>query len=149
VRNGGELDEVFVANVVFGEHELMVFGPLFLLGDVTVNDVHLIANDGLDAFSFTYLQQLNRAVHDAVIGEGDRIHPQFQGPIHQRIDMASTIEQAVVAVDVQTNKSHKNTPENALTKDIYARQDDKIAKDSTNLLLKRKRFNHTSYTNKL
>ena len=51
MADAGEFDEVAVANVVFGQHH-QVIAALFLgLGviDAAVDDIHLVANDRLDA----------------------------------------------------------------------------------------------------
>ena len=45
-------------------------------------DVHLAADDGLDALGLAGAVKVDRAVHHAVVGDGDRVLPQLLDPVH-------------------------------------------------------------------
>jgi hypothetical protein len=47
------------------------------------------------------LVQLDRAVHDAVIGKAERRLPELGGPGRQVVDLARSVEQRVLGVDVE------------------------------------------------
>ena len=108
VTNAGELHQIAVAGGVFRQHHQVV--TLFLLGlrvvDGPVDHIHLIADDRLEIGALTQLQQLNRAVHHAVIGQGDGRHAQLLRPLHHGRQLRRTIQKAVVAVVVERNESH-------------------------------------------
>ena len=100
------LDEVFVTRLVLAQQDEVV---------VAVDLVHLIkagagghidfaADDGLDARLFGCLVELHTAVHDTVVGAGDGILAALLHPVHQLVDAAGTVQQAVLRVDVQMDK---------------------------------------------
>ena len=76
-----ELDQVRVADVVAGEQRQVRIA--LLLGAPVVGDVHLAADDRLDAGSLRGLPELNGARHRAVIGERDRRHVEVAGLLDQ------------------------------------------------------------------
>jgi hypothetical protein len=39
-----------------------------------------------------------------MVGEGEGLHPQIGGAIHQSVDAASPIQEAIVAMDVKMNE---------------------------------------------
>ena len=45
-------------------------------------DIDLAADDGLHARRLRRLVKVNCAVHDAVVGDGDRVLPQLLDPVH-------------------------------------------------------------------
>ena len=100
VADAGELHQVAIADGIFGQHHKVVALLLFLLGVINgaIDDIHLIADDRLDARLGAELQQLDGAIHDAVVGKGQGRHAQFQGPLHHRRQLAGPIQEAVVAV---------------------------------------------------
>ena len=115
--NGGEFDEVFVALGVFGQDHLVIAGhpdPLAstveFLFDIAINEIHLVADDRLDARPFAHLDQLDRPIHDPVVGEGDRRHPQLHRPIDQGGQLTGPIQKAVVTVDMQADEGHDAVP---------------------------------------
>ena len=46
----------------------------------------------------------HRAVKVAVVGEGESLHAEGLGAVHQAVDPAGAIEEAVVAVDVKMDE---------------------------------------------
>ena len=103
VADAGELHQVAIADGIFGQHHQVVALLLFLLGVINgaIDDIHLIADDRLDARLGAELQQLDGAIHDAVVGQGQGRHAQLQGPLHHRRQLAGPIQEAVVAVVVE------------------------------------------------
>ena len=108
VTDAGELHQIAIAGGVFRQHHQVV--SLLLLGlrvvDGPIDHIHLIADDRLEICALTELQQLNRAVHHAVIGQGDGWHAQLLRPLHHGRQLRRTIQKAVVAVVVERNESH-------------------------------------------
>ena len=45
-------------------------------------DIDLAADDGLHARRLRRLVKVNCAVHDAVVGDGNRVLPQLLDPVH-------------------------------------------------------------------
>ena len=73
---GDEFDEIFVAGFVFGEENEVIVnvfaaGAAFLFETRTGRDVNFAADDGLDAFGADGLIEIDRAVEDAVVGDGE------------------------------------------------------------------------------
>ena len=66
--------------------------------------IHLTADDGLDASLFCSLIKLHAAVHHAVVGAGNGGLSALFYTIHQLVNAAGTIQQAVLCVDVQMDK---------------------------------------------
>ena len=64
--NGGEFHQVAIALGIFGEHHLVIAGTALLFADIAVNHIHLIPDNGCDAFAFAALDFLN-------VGVGTRI----------------------------------------------------------------------------
>ena len=52
----------------------MVLWAALLLGDVAVDDVHLVANDGLNALLLADFEKFDGTVHNAVVCQRDRTH---------------------------------------------------------------------------
>ena len=76
MTDAGELDQIAISGGVFGQHHQVITTLFFLLRviDGPVHHIHLIADDRLDAGALTELEQLHRAVHHTVIGEGEGWH---------------------------------------------------------------------------
>ena len=108
VADAGELHQIAVAGGIFGQHH-QVISLLFLglrIVNGAVDHIHLVADDRLEIRSLTELQQLNRAVHHAVICQRDGRHAQLLRPLHHRRQLRRAIQKAVVAVVVERNESH-------------------------------------------
>ena len=104
---GAEPDEVAEAGVARGQQGEMV--PLVArLGRrqvAVVDEVGLEADDRLHPRRDARLVVLDRAVHHAVIGETEGGHLELRGACGQRVDLARAVEQRVLAVDVQVDRS--------------------------------------------
>ena len=64
------------------------------------------ADDGLYAGGFGGIVELDHTKHGPVIGNGKRRHAQLFGALHQFFDIAETVKQRIVRVDVQVGKWH-------------------------------------------
>jgi hypothetical protein len=106
---GGDLHQVAIAFFVFGEHEQVVVGVTFRRGalDVVVvflADVELASDDGLDPDFVGGIDEMHRAKDIAMVGHGHGRHAEFFDAMDQLLDVASAIEQRVVAVQVQVDE---------------------------------------------
>ena len=111
----GERDQVAKAGVGGGQQgEVVALTPP--VGAATIVDqVGLEADDRLDPVRRAGLVVLDGAVHDPVIGEPQRRHPQLRGPGRHATDLAGAVEQRVLAVDMQVDRcaatsDHFNRP---------------------------------------
>ena len=68
---------------------------------MVVDEVDLAADDRLDAVLGARLVELDGAVHDAVVGQAERRLGELGGACGQRVDLARTVEQRVLGVDVE------------------------------------------------
>jgi hypothetical protein len=102
VAERAELDEVPVADVVGGE-ERQVRVALVLLAAV-VDHIDLAADDRPDALVLRRLEELDRARHRAVVGQGHRRHLELRGLPRKRRDPAGPVEDRVLGVDVQVDE---------------------------------------------
>ena len=110
-----QLDEVVVAVVVLGEQDHVVEAGLALALELVVGgEVDLAAEDGLDLLARFLFErragvfQFGHAAHDAVVGDGDRGHPQVGGAFDHVLHMRRAVEQRVFSMIVQVNERHGN-----------------------------------------
>ena len=68
---------------------------------VVVDEVDLAAHDRLDAVLAGGLVELDRAVHDAVVGQAEGRLAEVGGALGERVDLARAVEQRVLGVDVE------------------------------------------------
>ena len=102
VAERGELDQVRVALVRLGE-ERQVRVPLRLRAAV-VRDVHLAADDGLDALLSRLPMELDGAGERPVVGERDGRHLEPCRLRHEVGDPARPVEDRVLRVDVEMDE---------------------------------------------
>jgi len=72
-------------------------------------DIDLAADDGPDARGLASLIEGDSAVHDAVVGDGQRLLPELFGPFSHAVDPARAVEQGIFTVDMEMYKSHTVT----------------------------------------
>ena len=84
--------------------------PVDLIEAGAGGHIDLAADDGADALLFALLVEIDDAVHDTVIGDGDGGLAQGLGALDQPLDAAGAIEEAVFAVDVQMDKIGHGVP---------------------------------------
>ena len=108
VADAGQFDEVAISGGILRQNNQVV--SLLFLGlriiNRSIDDVHLIADDRLDPSPLTQLQQLNRAIHDTVIGERQSRHSKLFGPLNHGGQLRGAIQEAVVAVVVKGDECH-------------------------------------------
>ena len=64
------------------------------------SDVHLAADDGLDALGLAGAVKVDRAVHHAVVGDGTGGLPHRLDELGEVADTARAVEQAVLGMDM-------------------------------------------------
>ena len=84
-----------------GEQRQVVALDLALADRAVVDEVRLEPEDRLDAVLLARLEQLDRAVHHAVVGEPERRLAELRGAGGELVDLARAVEQRVLGVDVQ------------------------------------------------
>ena len=81
-------------------------------GLVVGGDVDFAADDGVNAFGFGGIVELDGAEEVSVIGHADGGHLLFGADLHELVDFAGSVEQGVVGVVVEMNEgslSHRRT----------------------------------------
>ena len=102
---GDEAGEVFVALVVLAEqNEVGILAEGGLLFVHVRADVHLAADDGMDARVLAGAVKVHHAVHHAVVGDGAGVHAQLLQARHEGLDGAGAVQKAVFRVQVQVCK---------------------------------------------
>ncbi len=119
-REAGELDEVAIALVVLGQQREVVVELLAALGVATgvvdaatarrplaprlVRHVGLGADDGFHALVAALLEELEDAVHVAVVGDAERGLSVLHGLGHQFVEAGCAVEHGELGVDVQVGE---------------------------------------------
>ena len=70
----------------------------------TGGHIDLTADDRLDACLFCGLIELDTAVHDAVVCDGNGALTTLLDAVHKLVDTAGTVQQAVFGMDVEMNE---------------------------------------------
>ena len=83
------------------EQREVVALDLALADRAVVDEVRLEAEDRLDVVLLAGLEQLDRAVHHAVVGEAERRLAELGRAGGELVDLARAVEQRVLGVDVQ------------------------------------------------
>jgi len=110
VADRAELHQVQVALAVPGQDGQVVrvaVGPALPLVAAPGSDVELAADDRPDAGVEALLVELHRAVHDPVVGESHRGHPQLGRLADQPVDPARAIEEGVLGVVVEVDEAFR------------------------------------------
>src|SRR5262249_33249372 len=112
-----ELAEVPVALAVRREEDqvvvaarLVVVDPARLLEPALRRDVHLAADDRLDALARRLLRELDRAEHVPVVGDRTRRHPGLRDAREQLLYLVRAVEQRVLRVEMQVDEGHRPGP---------------------------------------
>ena len=109
MRGGRQPDQILVTRFVLGQQAQMMIGvpaaaARFLFQAAARRDINLAADDRFDALLPRRLVKINRAVKDAVIGDGQGGELQFARLLHQPVQAAGAIEQRILGVQMQMNK---------------------------------------------
>jgi len=68
------------------------------------SNIGFVANDRIESFRFGLAVEFQRAVQIAVVGQGQGVHPQFLGSLHELVNRCCSIEQTIVTVAVKMSK---------------------------------------------
>src|ERR1700738_2121439 len=103
-----DLHQVAVALFIFGEHQQVVISVAvgWSAGDdviVFLADVELAAPDRLDPDLVRGIYKMHRAKNVAMVGHGHCGHAKFMNPINKFLDVASAVEQGVIAMQMEGN----------------------------------------------
>ena len=106
---GDKIAEIPVADVVFAQKDEM--GILVVDAVLTVKagarrNVYLAADDRADALGKTRAVKRDRAVHHAVVRDGERRLSQLLGAARELLDAAGAVQQGVFRMHVQMDKAH-------------------------------------------
>ena len=106
---GHEIAEIAVALFIptqQNEVGIFVVGAVLLAVAAARRDIDLAADDGLDTRGLAGLIEGHRAVHDAVVGDGQRLLPELGSAFGHAVDPARAVEQGVFTVDMKVYKCH-------------------------------------------
>ena len=107
--HGDEIAEVAVARLVLAQQDevgVAVVDAVLAVGQRAGRDIDLAAGYGLDAGLAAGAVEVDRAVHDAVVGDGQRVEAQSLGALGEGVYPALAVEQAVFRMHMQVNKAH-------------------------------------------
>ena len=96
-----QIAQIFVALPVLAQQHQMVgvvVQSVNLVRHPASGNVDLAADDGLDPGGLGGLVKIDTAVHDAVVGDGDGGLAQLLHPVHQVIDAAGPVQQAILTM---------------------------------------------------
>ena len=105
--------EVPVARLVFAQQNEMIrlfIQRMDLVKAGPRRDIDLAADDGLDACRLCRLIKVDRAIHDAVVRDGNRVLPQLLDSCHNFRDAARAVKKAILRMDMQMDKAHRFIP---------------------------------------
>jgi hypothetical protein len=72
-----------------------------------VRDVHLAADDRLDAHRLHRVVELDRPEHVAVIGDRARRHPELRDFLRELVGTAGAVEERIFCVEMEVNEGHQ------------------------------------------
>ena len=103
---GIELDQIFVAYVVFGNQNQMVEFALDVsaFDRQVVHHIKFAADDGLYALFLCQTIKMIRAVHISVIGDGNGGHVFFLAGVEQRVYTRRAVQKTVFCMQMKMNK---------------------------------------------
>jgi hypothetical protein len=100
-------NQVPVAGVIFAQqHQMAMFGIEFMdaVKARALCHIDFAADNRLNAAGFCSLVKINRAVHYAVVGNGNSGHISLRSSIYQLFNAAGAVKQAVFTVHMEMDK---------------------------------------------
>ena len=102
-----QLYQILIAGLIFSQqNQMVILGSIdfltFLAG--AGSKINLAANNGLNALLLAFFIKINRAIHDAMVGNGQMFHAQFFGAGHQLLDAGGTIQQTELRMNMEVGK---------------------------------------------
>ena len=110
---GDHIAEIAVAGFVLAQQNQMIrlaVKRVYLVKARARRDIDFAPDDGLDARGLRRAVEVDHAVHDAVVGDGNRLLPDLLYARHQIADAARAVQQAVFRMQMQMDKTHNPTP---------------------------------------
>ena len=107
VAAGHHLDQILVAGLVFAQKHKVAGGVVDAADLVKAGarrNIHLTSDDRANPVGFCLFVEVDGSVHCSVVGDGYRLLSQLLCPLHQLLDPARAVEQAVFTVDMKMNK---------------------------------------------
>ena len=107
MRQGYQFDQVFVANVVFGQKSEMESFGVYVRPFIKTRaggDVGLYADNRFDAVRFAGLIKFYGAMEVAMVGNGKRRHAVFFGQNHHLVYFGHAVQKRVVGVSMQMDE---------------------------------------------
>ena len=101
--SGDHVTQIAVSLLIPAKEDQMAGGCVkfvFLLKPGPGCHVDLTADNGLDPLRLTGLVKVHGSIHDAVVGDGDRILPQLFHPLYQPGDAAAAVQEAELSMDM-------------------------------------------------
>ena len=95
---GNHKAQIFVAFPVFTQQYQVVrivVNAMDSVGHIPSGHINLTANDGLHTGGLGSFIEIDTAVHDTVVGDGNGRLPQLLHPIHHAVNPAGTVQEAV------------------------------------------------------
>ena len=89
---------------------VLAVDTVFTVGAAPGRNVDFTADYGLDARAFTGAVEVHRAVHHAVVRNGQGVKAQLFGALRQGVYAAGPVKQAVFGVKMQMYKAHISFP---------------------------------------
>ena len=107
---GTQIHQVFVAGFVLGvKAKVEALTGAFVAKLLLVVEIGLHPDDRFDTLFLHLLVEIDRTEHIAVIGNGDRIHPQLFEPASQSGYLVGTVEQRIFGMQMQMRESGFHT----------------------------------------
>jgi hypothetical protein len=107
---GNQFEEVLVTGEVFREQAEMedafalVVGAAVFFETGSLDEVKFAADERFDTFRLGGVIEIDGAKEIPVVGEGEGRHAEGHGAVHEAVDAAGSVQQAVVRMDVEMDK---------------------------------------------
>ena len=98
---GYDLTQILVAlHILAQQHQMVAFvvDAVNPVGHPPGGHIDLAADDGLDACGLGGFIKIDTAVHDTMVGNRNRRLSQFLDPVHDAVDSAGTVQEAVFSM---------------------------------------------------
>ena len=109
---GNHGDEVLIALLVFTEkHQVAVLAVHAALDCAgTGRHIDLTADNGVNPPLLGGFIEVNDPIHGPVVGDGHRLLAQLFHPIHELLNAAGAVQQAVFRMQMKMGKGHEQNP---------------------------------------
>ena len=104
---GNQLHQILVASFIFSQqNKVIVLCTIHLkiLPTIPGSHINLAANNGIYALRLGSLIKINNTEHIAMVSNGQVLHSQLLGPLHQWLYSVCPIQQAILSMNMQMGK---------------------------------------------